>query len=273
MIDEQDTTKTETTNSEGTTTNDQSSDQDTSDTKSQQKSDDGEEHVDLGTDKGDEDKTDDDQDQDKDERTDEEKAADEERAKLFGAPEGDAPYEITGLPEGMDIDKEALAAITPVARKLDLSNDGMSAIAQVYATDVLPGVAQRVVEGLNADALDKRKEWEGEARDLIAGKGEPLKTLSGDKIDFGGRSLKEVQALAAKTLDKVAPAGFREWLDETGLGVHPQMIALAFSIGKDLVAEDRELEHADHADHGERGKGDANRKTGGLSPSKFYDRS
>lgn len=269
-IEDQDTTNTGTTNSEADqTTSEQSSDQDTSDTSQSQQQSDDEDHVDLGTGKGDE-GGDDDQDQDQDERTDEQKAADEERAKLFGAPEGDAPYEIVGLPEGMEIDQKALEAITPVARKLNLSNEGMSAIAQVYATDVLPGVAQRVVEGLNADVLETRKKWEGEARDLIAGKAEPLKTLSGEKIDFGGRSLKEVQALAAKTLDKVAPAGFREWLDETGLGVHPQMVALAFSIGKDLVAEDRELEHADH---GDRGKGEANRKTGGLTPSKFYDRS
>lgn len=265
---EQDTTNTETQNSEDQTTSNQSSDQSSSATTNQQQQDDDQDRVDLGTGKGNEN----DDDQQEDTRTDEQKAIDEaaeaERAKLFGAPEGDAPYEITGLPEGMEIDQKALEAITPVAKKLGLSNDGLSTIAQVYATDVLPGVAQQVVDGLNADTLATRKQWEGEARDLIAGKGDPLATVGGEKINFGGRSLAEVQKIAAKALDKIAPAGFREWLDETGLGVHPQMIAFAYQIGKD-IAEDRDLEPADQG--GDR-KGEANRKTGGLSPSKFYSR-
>jgi hypothetical protein len=255
-------------NSADQTTSDQSSDQSSSTTtEDQSQQGDDQDRVDLGTGK---DKVEDEQKLPEDTRTEEQKTADAaaeaERAKLFGAPEEGKPYEITGLPDGMGIDTKALEAITPIARKLDLSNEGMSEFARVYATEVLPGIAQQVVDGLNADAVAKRKGWEDEARDLIAGKAEPLATATGDKIDFGGRSLPEVQKIAAKALDKVAPAGFREWLDETGLGVHPQMIAFAYQIGKD-IAEDREHEPADHS---------RKQPAGGGRPmtdaSKYYDR-
>jgi len=203
--------------------------------------------------------------EEEDTRTDEQKAADEAREKLFGAPEEDKPYEVSGLPEGMEVDTAAVEALTPLARQLNLSNEGFSALAQVYAEKILPGVSQQIVDGLNQDALDKRKEWENEARDAISGKGDKLKTAGGEVIDFGKRSLGEVQKIAAKTLDKFAPAGFRKWLDETGLGVHPQMIALAYNVGKD-IAEDRDVEPSE--------TGRRKQPAGGGRPmtdaSKFY---
>jgi len=264
---EQTTTNSETENSEVEKTTEQSPGQSTSPTTAETTAEAEPEKVDLGTGKSEAEA----ETETEDTRTDEEKAADEaakaERDKLFGAPEGDAPYEISGLPEGMEIDKDALEAITPVARKLDLSSEGVSTIAQVYAEKVLPGVAQRVIDGINSDVIEKRKEWEDTSRDLIAGKGEALKTAGGETINFGGRSLGDVQKLAAKALDKYAPAGFREWLDETGFGVHPQMIGLAFNIGKD-IAEDREHEAADQ--RREPVKAGSGRPM--SDPSKFYDR-
>lgn len=270
MIDQEQTT--DTPNSEtDQTTNDQSSDQRTSSTTVNEDQD----RVDIGAGKGDDDDQDQDQDRssddDRDQETDEQKAEREEREAMFGAPAEGEDYAVTGLPEGMEIDKGAVEALTPLARKLNLSNEGFSALAQVYANDVLPGVSKQIVDGINNDVVEQRKTWETETRNLIAGKGDPLKTAAGEKIDFGGRSMKEVQALAAKTLDKIAPAGFRAWLDETGLGVHPQMIGLAFAVGKDLIAEDRDLEPADHGGDGK--PKTSLRKSGGMDPEKFYDRS
>lgn len=195
-----------------------------------------------------------------DQLTDEQKAAEEARAALFGAPEGDAGYEIDGLPEGMEIDTEALAAVTPAFKELGLSNAGASKIAQVYAEHVLPKVADQFKSTLEQNINDQRQKWASEAGEAVRGfryvfddKGEPvmkdgkqlteiveLKTATGDKIDFGGAGIKQVTQIAAKALDRIAPAGFREYLDETGLGQHPAMVAFAFRVGQ-LVSEDSDF--------------------------------
>lgn len=189
-----------------------------------------------------------------DEQKAEREAKDAETAKLFGAPEGDAAYELAGLPEGTVIDQAALDAIAPVARQLNLSNEGLSLIAQTYAEKVLPGVAEQVLSNLQNDITAQRKDWENEARQAIKGvdaEGKPieLKNAKGQAISFDGKPFKEAQTVMAKALDQFAPEGFREFLDETGLGVHPMMVAFAYQAGKN-IAEDTSFE---------RGGGDANK--------------
>ena len=159
---------------------------------------------------------------------------------MFGAPAEGETYAIEGLPEGMSIDEAALEAVTPVFRELGLSNVGASKVASVYAEKVLPGVVEQVTtqqkEALETQIADQRNEWQGETLKAIKGEIE-LKTKTGDKIDFGGAGVKQVQQAAARAIDRVAPAGFREFLDETGLGMHPAMVAFAYKVGQ-LVAED-----------------------------------
>jgi hypothetical protein len=171
-----------------------------------------------------------------DTRTDEEKAADEARAALFGAPEGDAGYAIEGLPEGVTVDQAALDAATPIFKELGLSNAGASKVAGVYAEKVLPIVAEQFQENLKTQIADQRTEWQGETLKAVKGEIE-LKTATGEKIDFAGSGVKQVQQAAARAIDRVAPAGFREFLDETGLGMHPAMVAFAFKVGQ-LISED-----------------------------------
>lgn len=178
-----------------------------------------------------------------DTRTDEEKAAEAERAELFGAPAEGEDYVVEGLPEGMEIDKAALDAVAPVARKLGLSNKGLSEIASVYAAEVLPGVMQRTTEAIEQQVVAKRTEWEGEAREAIKSNGQDLKNAAGEVLSFDAKAEKEVMQTAAKAMDNLAPQGFREWLKETGLSQHPMMIAFAYQAGKS-IAEDTELESA-----------------------------
>lgn len=168
---------------------------------------------------------------------------------LFGAPAEDAAYEISGLPEGMSVDTEALEAFTPLARELNLSNDGMSKLAGVYVEKILPGVVKTVEERVNEATQtairDQRNAWEGEARALVKGNGEvdgqKLKTATGDEITFDGNDIKKVLAVSAKAIDRVMPAGFRDFLEETGLSQHPAMLAGMYAVGK-LVSEDTTIE-------------------------------
>ncbi len=88
---------------------------------------------------------------------------------LFGAPAEDAAYELTGLPDGVTIDTDALAAISPVARELNLSNEGLSKIAGVYAETVLPHVQNTLAQQINDDAAQLKKDWALDTRAIIGG--------------------------------------------------------------------------------------------------------
>jgi hypothetical protein len=202
------------------------------------------------------------------EETDEQKAERAEREALFGAPAEGEAYQLEGLPEGTVIDEEALADIAPIARQLGLSNKGLSAVAGVYAEKILPRVAQQTITGIEQNVVAQRSEWEGQARDAITGKLE-LKNAAGEPISFNGMDMKAVRGEAAKALDKLAPEGFRQFLDETGLAVHPAMVAFAYNAGQ-LLAEDREIEDTETGS-GKATPASVKRRAGGMDPQKFFD--
>lgn len=160
---------------------------------------------------------------------------------LFGAPEEGSDYEITGLPDGMTIDADALAAVTPIARELNLSNEGLSKLAGVYTESVLPGVVKQMESDLQAQAAQVRKDWGVDARATITGgtnaAGEPVQA---DPV-YAGHNLAEVQTTAAKALDRFGGEGFRDFLNGNGLGNHPAMVRFAFLAGK-AISEDTNFE-------------------------------
>ena len=173
------------------------------------------------------------EDEAKPEPTEEEKAAKEAHDKLFGAPEGD--YEISGLPDDMEIDKAALEAVTPVAKELGLSNEGFSKLANVYATQVMPKVVDGVVDNLQKDISAQHATWATESLALV--KADPV---------FAGKPLTEVQSLAAKSLDRFGGPEFRKFLDDTGLGNHPAMMKFAYMAGT-MLSEDTTFERGGKA--------------------------
>jgi hypothetical protein len=183
-----------------------------------------------------------------DTRTDEEKAADEakqaEHDALFGAPAEDAEYQIEGLPEGMEIDKDALAAVTPAFRELGLSDKGASKVAAVYAEKVLPQVMENATKAIETQVIAQRTAWESESEAAIKANGAELKNKAGEALAFDAKPKEAVMQTAAKALDRLAPVGFRDFLKDTGLSQHPAMVAFAYQAGK-LLAEDTDLEPID----------------------------
>lgn len=191
------------------------------------------EKIDLGKDSGSETET----------KTTETKT--EETDARYGAPEGDAEYELA-LPEGIELDKDALAMVAPELKELNLSNDAASKLVSTFAEKVLPHYEELFTKNLEASIVAQKTTWEGAARDLISGKGEdgaPLvaKNKLGEELSFDGKNMGEVQKVAARALDRIAPAGFREFLEQTGMGVHPQFIVAMYQAGK-LLAEDGDFE-------------------------------
>lgn len=184
-------------------------------------------------------------DPDPDKPTDAPKEGDDEVDARYGAPEEGTAYEIK-LEGDQTIDADALAMVEPELRALNLSNESANQLIGVFAEKVLPHYQDQFQKALDQSIVTTRTEWEGAARDLVAGKdkdgGELVaKNKAGEELGFDGRDLKGVQSIAAKALDRLAPEGFRKFLDESGLSVHPQMIAFAYQAGK-AIAEDQSFE-------------------------------
>lgn len=162
-------------------------------------------------------------------------------AELFGAPEEGTDYEITGLPEGITLDADAIAAVTPLARELNLSSTGLSKLAAVYAESVLPNVVaqtqEQVTAGLNAQIAEIRKGWATESRLAVqGGRAEDGSDIAPDKV-FAGATLADVQKVSAKAIDRFGGSEFRQFLDDNGLGNHPAMLRFAFQAGS-AISED-----------------------------------
>lgn len=165
--------------------------------------------------------------------TDEEKAAEEARSALYGAPE---EYEVSGLPEGMSIDKEALDLVTPIAKELNLSNEGFNKLTGVYANDILPKVTQQVVDSLEGDIRETQTQWAAQAEESV--RTDPV---------FESKPMAQVQQVAAKALDKFGGTEFREFLQTTGLGNHPAMVKMAYLVGS-TISEDTTFERGGATD-------------------------
>lgn len=145
-------------------------------------------------------------------------------------PASDQPvaYKDFTLPEGVQIDKAALAQVAPLFAKNKLSQEGAQELIDLY-------VAQ-------AQARDKA--W----NDTKTAWGSDLKkwATSQDNTEFTGRDhqgdgLKEMQSLAGKAIDayggKDAPA-IREFMKAMALGDKPELARFLARVGR-TVREDQ----------------------------------
>lgn len=141
-------------------------------------------------------------------------------ASLLGAPE---KYEFD-LGEGVTFDEAAFAAIEPVLRDMDLSQEAANKIIGGYAEKVLPVLQQRAETQAAEAGQQLIADW---AKETLADK------------EVGGARLEESKALAARTIARFLPDNaegqqFRTFLNESGLGNHPQMMRMLSRIGRDL---------------------------------------
>jgi hypothetical protein len=147
----------------------------------------------------------------------EEKAA--EGTKTEGAPETKpegAPesYAFTA-PEGVQFDATVIGAFAEVAKDLNLPQDQ----AQKVLDKVAPVIAARQSEQLQA----ARTAW-----------AEATKT---DK-EFGGEKLAENLGAANKAMETFGTPEFKQLLDLSGFGDHPEVIRVFHRISK-AISEDR----------------------------------
>lgn len=121
------------------------------------------------------------------------------------------------------IDTALLETATPVLKELGLTNEQANKVAAL-----VPKVQERFIQQQNDAFAETRTQW---AKDAQA---DP---------EIGGKNWDGSKSLAAKALDHfVGPAkdkdgnlnGFRQLLDDTGLGNHPEMIRFCRKVGAAL---------------------------------------
>lgn len=153
--------------------------------------------------------------------TPEQKAAKEAADKAaadktkVGAPE---KYEAFKLPDGVKLDDAVMGEFGAVAKKLNLNQDSAQELVNIGVK-----LSQRFETQLAEAHQKQRSDWEAASK--------------ADK-EFGGDKLAENLGTARKARDAFVTPEFNKFLDETGLGNHPEMIRAFFRIGK-AISEDR----------------------------------
>lgn len=132
-----------------------------------------------------------------------------------GAPE---QYEAFQYPDGYEVDEAALAEFTGVVKALNLT--------QAQAQQLIDFDAQRyTVAAQQADAqmTNLRAQWKSE--------------IAAD-AEIGGAKYDQSMVAVAKTIDAFGSPTLRTFLNESGLGDHPEVVRLLAKVG-DAISEDR----------------------------------
>ena len=125
-------------------------------------------------------------------------------------------YEDFTLPEGVQLDDETLSSATELFKEAGLTKEQ----AQKFVD--LQVAANQKAEDQNTTV---RQEWSDKSKS--------------DK-EYGGDKFNESIASANQALEKFGTPEFKDMLNETGVGDHPEMIRLLKRVG-DLTKEDNPL--------------------------------
>jgi hypothetical protein len=117
------------------------------------------------------------------------------------------------MPEGVELDGDAAAEFSSLAKELKLSQADAQRVADI-AAKMQQKQAERTVETV--------KGWAEQSK--------------ADK-EFGGDNLKQNLAVAQKAIDTFGSSELKSLLNSTGLGNHPELIRFAFKAGK-AISED-----------------------------------
>lgn len=140
-------------------------------------------------------------------------------AKAEGAPE---KYEFA-LPDGVALDTAVLDRFDPIFRKLNLTNEQASEFAGAYHE-------LRAAEAKAADEafVQEAETWVKQVR---------------DDPEIGGQAFDANAKAAQSAIAAFATPEFRELLNVTGLGNHPEVVRFCMRIGK-AIAEDKTVRPA-----------------------------
>lgn len=141
--------------------------------------------------------------------------ADGEGTTPAGAPEA---YTFTA-PEGLALDDAVIADFSRVAKELNLTQDA----AQKLVSELAPKLAEQTLAAQTQAYQAQVESW--------------LTATKSDK-EIGGDKLNENLAVAKKALDAFGTPELRKYLDDTGLGNHPEIVRAFYKVGQ-AISEDR----------------------------------
>ncbi|EMB3084236.1 peptidase [Providencia huaxiensis] len=135
----------------------------------------------------------------------------DDKKPVSAAPE---KYEFTAG-EGQELDKEAVAAFEPIARELGLSNKQAQKIVDVYGSTIIPQIAKQ-----------QEAAWQKQVTEWA-------ETVKADK------ELGSVESIgnAQKAMDQFGTPELKQYLNDSGLGNHPELFRIFSRIGK-AMSED-----------------------------------
>lgn len=142
---------------------------------------------------------------------------------------GEAPeaYDVKA-PEGSQFDAEVFTAIQDDLKGLGFTNDGAQKLVDLYASKVLPKMQERAQQEQDQRVAALRKAWHEEAA---------------KDAEIGGANWEKSQHTAARVLDTFAAkdpatvAKFKDLMNESGMGNHPDMLRMFVRIGA-AIGED-----------------------------------
>ncbi|EFE55857.1 hypothetical protein PROVRETT_05509 [Providencia rettgeri DSM 1131] len=139
------------------------------------------------------------------------KQEDADKKSVSAAPE---KYEFTAG-EGQELDKEAVAAFEPIAREIGLSNEQAQKIVDVYGSTIIPQIAKQ-----------QEAAWQKQVTEWA-------ETVKADK------ELGSVESIgnAQKAMDQFGTPELKQYLNDSGLGNHPELFRIFSRIGK-AMSED-----------------------------------
>ncbi|MGC4732779.1 peptidase [Providencia hangzhouensis] len=134
-----------------------------------------------------------------------------DKKPVSAAPE---KYEFTAG-EGQELDKEAVAAFEPIAREIGLSNEQAQKIVDVYGSTIMPQIAKQ-----------QEAAWQKQVTEWA-------ETVKADK------ELGSVESIgnAQKAMDQFGTPELKQYLNDSGLGNHPELFRIFSRIGK-AMSED-----------------------------------
>lgn len=141
------------------------------------------------------------------------------KPETLGAPE---KYELKA-PDGMEFDAEAFGEVEPVLRELDLSPAAAQKLVDAYAGKVIPLLQKRAEEGAVKAADERNAAYRKELADQS--RADP---------EIGGAKFDETVDRVARVWQQFgipAGSGFRQLLDDSGLGNHPDMLRFLSRVG------------------------------------------
>jgi len=126
-----------------------------------------------------------------------------------GAPES---YEDFEVPEGFNINPEALESFQEFAKEWDLSQEHAQELVDFHAKEV-----KSMMEDQQKAWTETRETWVKDAR---------------NDEEFGGQAFNENMKHVATAVNEFGSPELRQVLNQTGLGDHPELVRFFYRVGK-----------------------------------------